>query len=114
MGSLPLTDGVRVAFLADSLYEGKSEMKVRIQHDGKGPAGYNTRITDAETGEPLGYVQRVEMDIQANGDPVTAILTIAMPVIDVIADAEIKHVCPCCGREQEQEITTESLYIGRD
>lgn len=87
-------------------------MKVRITHDGNGP-GYNARVTDAETGEPLGYVQRVEIDIQANSDLARAILTVAMPVVDVIADAEIKHICPCCGREQEEE-AIESPYIGQD
>lgn len=88
-------------------------MRVRIQHDGNGPAGYNTHITDAETGEPLGYVQRVEMDIQANSDPVTAILTVAMPVLDIIADAEIKHVCPCCGAPKKDE-EPPSPFIGQD
>lgn len=88
-------------------------MKVRITHDGNGPAGYNTKITDAETGEPLGYVQRVEMDIQANGDPVIAVLTVAMPVVDVIADAEIKRVCPCCGAPQDEE-ESQTPFIGQD
>jgi hypothetical protein len=69
--------------------------QIRIQNDGK--PGYTTQVTDAETGEKLDF-QVTEITIKAKDEMPYAILTSLFPVIDVIADAEIKHVCPCCGK----------------
>lgn len=88
-------------------------MKVRIQHDGSIAANHNTCVTDLETGKPLEYVMHVGLDIPANKDPITATITVAGPEIDIIADAEIKHVCPACGTPQKEE-ETQTPFIGRD
>lgn len=78
-------------------------MKVRIQNDGQ-PA-YMTKITDAETGKELDWrIFRVELDARSGNVP-TATIHVYMPAVDVIAEAEIKEVCPCCGREQEPQRT---------
>ncbi len=78
-------------------------MKIRIQNDGK--PSYMTKITDAETGKAIHMVGRVEVNLvidAGNRDPIPrAIMTVFMPVVDIIADAEIKQVCPVCGREKE-------------
>lgn len=73
-------------------------MKVRIVNNGQ--PGYMTEITDAETGKRLDWqIFRVELDARGSKEPPTATLYLYMPALDVIADAEIKHVCPCCGQE---------------
>lgn len=89
-------------------------MKVRITHNGAIEANHYTRVTDLETGQPLEYVKHVALDIPANNDPITATITVAGPEIDIIADAEIKHVCPCCGTPQKEEQQEESPFLGRD
>lgn len=70
-------------------------MKVRITNDGQ--HGYATRITNVETGEEIPHVMRVQLDLSTTGDVPKALLVIALPVLDVIADADTLHVCPCCG-----------------
>ena len=70
-------------------------MKIRITNDGQ--PGYATRITNAETGEEIPNVMRVQLDLSVTGDVPKALLIIALPVLDVIADADTLHVCPCCG-----------------
>src|ERR1700694_1848152 len=74
--------------------------RVHIVNNG-GP-GYTTEIRDAETGEMLDRVTgiHVELDIDVKNMP-KAIITTYAPVVDVIADAEFKQVCPCCGRPVE-------------
>lgn len=79
-------------------------MKVRIQNDSG--VGYQTKITNAETGEDLSSkIFRVELELDVTK---VAMATVFMytPVVDVIADAEIRKVCPCCGRENEPEPTS--------
>ncbi len=73
-------------------------MKVRIQNDGK--PGYTTQVTNAETGEVLD-LQVTEVTIKASKEIPYALLTSILPVVDVIADAEIRHVCPYCGKPKE-------------
>lgn len=89
-------------------------MRVRIQHDGKNIGGMHTCITNAETGELIDYVQSVELEMQATNDPIIARITVAVPILDIIADAEIKRVCPCCGTPQKEEQQEESPFLGRD
>lgn len=71
-------------------------MKVRIFNEGQ-PA-YQTTVTDAETGEQVANVTDVDLHISVHDPFPYALLTVATPVVDVIADADIKRVCPCCGR----------------
>jgi hypothetical protein len=78
--------------------------KVRIQNDGQ--AAYFTKITNAETGEDIPMVQRVKLVYDARdraSHPPRAILTVAYPLVDIIVDAEIKHVCPYCGHPVDEE-----------
>jgi len=64
-------------------------MRVRIQNDGK--PGYATTITNAETGEDLTRILRVdEIHITVGGLP-HAILHCALPSFDIIAEAEIRE-----------------------
>jgi hypothetical protein len=75
--------------------------KVRIRNEG-GPA-YMTKVTDAETGESLDHVFRVTLTYDVNDkQPPMALLWMYTPVVDVIIDAEIRHVCPACGRPEEE------------
>ncbi len=70
-------------------------MKVRIVNNGQ--HANMTQITEAETGRHLD-LQLTEVTIKVGDDLPYAILTSIEPVIDIIADAEIKQVCPCCGK----------------
>jgi len=81
-------------------------VRVRIHNDGQ--AHYATTITDVETGEPLSNVTSAIIQLDAKEAMPTAILFVHAPAVDVIADAEIKRVCPCCGREQVDEEETHS------
>jgi hypothetical protein len=72
-------------------------VKIRIQNDGQ--PGYMTKITDAETGKTLDWqIFRVELDARGSKEPPYAVIYCYMPAVDIIADAEIKHVCPVCGK----------------
>jgi len=74
--------------------------RIRIVNNGE--PGYATQVTDAETGETLEF-GITEVRITASKDVPQAILTAILPAIDVIADAEINHVCPYCGKPKEEE-----------
>jgi hypothetical protein len=72
-------------------------MRVRIQNDtGR---GYHTKITDVETGQELD-VAEVSISLKPSHEN-QAVLTVFSPVVDLIADAEIKKICPCCGKSME-------------
>ncbi len=72
-------------------------MKVRILNETG--ISYQTKIIDVETGKELTHVGRVDLGFDASSGPITARLTVYRPPIDIIADAEIRKVCPCCGKE---------------
>ncbi len=74
-------------------------MKIRIQNDGQ--SAYMTTVTNAETGEHITNAFRFELDVSKHKDMPVAVLYIYSPVIDWTGDAEIKQICPCCGREKE-------------
>ena len=79
--------------------------KIRIQNDGQ-PA-HMTKVTDAETGENIDYVMRIDLVIDANEDefrrsmPYVIMHVGWLPIVDVIVDAEIRKVCPVCGKPKE-------------
>lgn len=75
------------------------QIRVRIFNGGK--AAWDTQITDAETGAPIPHVTGFRLDWKAETIYPTIELTVCHPVIDLIADAEIKKICPCCGRSVE-------------
>ena len=76
-------------------------MKVRIQNEDG--LSYNTKITDIETGKDLEYIGYFELSGEASSGPLKVRLTQYWVAVDVIADAEIKHVCPCCGRPVDEQ-----------
>ena len=73
-------------------------IRVRIEHDGNSPS-YNAKITDAETGAEIQHVKSAELRLDADrGGLIPRVyLEVYAPLIDIIADAEVKHICPCCG-----------------
>jgi hypothetical protein len=92
-------------------------MKVHIVNDGE--LAYMTQILDAETGQMVSLAKRVIIDFDVDKPIARAILytqsgdkelleryrlhgSVKYPKVDVIADAEIKHVCPCCGQPVEK------------
>ncbi len=75
-------------------------MRVRIVNDGK--PGYTTRIY-TEDGRALEYVTEADIHYEASAEIPTVKLTMILPMTDLIADAEIKHVCPYCGRPIDEE-----------
>ena len=76
-------------------------MRVRIVNDGKHV--YNTRFTSVETGEEMQYISEATIHFKADDKLPTVELTMIHPTVDIIADAEIKHVCPCCGRPVDEK-----------
>ncbi len=72
----------------------------RVRIASEDTVGYKARVTDADTGESIDNVFRVEIDFNAN-QLITAKLTCYSTVLDLIADAEIQHICPCCGKPDE-------------
>ncbi len=80
--------------------EEKGYIRVRIQNDGH--LSRQTKVTDVETGREFYGVTKVVIgdinDPAAHPFPYAEI-TIADAIFDVIADAQIKHICPCCGRD---------------
>lgn len=65
--------------------------------------GYNTRIIDTETNEDITAGLRVNsIHIKAD-EIIKAVMVAYPPKIDVVAEAEIHHVCPYCGREMPEE-----------
>lgn len=82
-----------------------SEQKkwVRVHIVNNGQPGYMTRVTDAETGKELEWsIFRITLAADRK-EPPTAFISVYMPAVDIIADAEIRHVCPVCGRVIEEE-----------
>src|SRR2546421_3535474 len=75
--------------------EQQKPRRVRIVNDG-GP-GYATQITDADTGQHISNVFHIRMvDIDVKDVP-RAILWTHMPVVDVIANADVVECCLYCG-----------------
>lgn len=76
--------------------------KIKIENDGR--PSWDTKISVAETGEPLEQVKRVELVFDAaEKNPPTAVVYCYLPIVNVIMDAEIKHLCPYCGYEKTEK-----------
>ena len=73
----------------------------RVHITNEGQAAWLTKITDAETGEDIPNVQRVDLsfDCRAKEAPI-AIIYSMLPKVDVVVNAQVRHVCPYCGREE--------------
>ena len=79
----------------------KKEAKVHITHSGNEPAHF-IQVKDLETGRYLA-ARSLKIDVNPGiwDKPLKVQIEVNAPVIDLIADAEIKEVCPCCGRENK-------------
>jgi hypothetical protein len=81
--------------------------KVKIEYDGGAP--YGAKVTDADTGETIPSVYRVDFTLDASdkGVPVVTLYSY-MPIINVIAHASIHEVCPYCNQEVSNKDREES------
>lgn len=66
--------------------------RIRIEHDGS-MNPINVKVLDAETGELVQWVQRVEFVADARGE-LTAVVFVHAPELDVTVDAEIRDQLP--------------------
>jgi len=83
--------------------------RVRIQNDG-GP-GYNTKITDADTGQPIDNVYHVKVvDIGVRDNP-RVLLWAHNPVVDITGVAETTNVCPLCKSRRDAEPTEDNAGV---
>jgi len=65
----------------------KKQRKIKIIHDGD-IAAFKTRVVDAETGEPIKWVRRVELVFDAR-EHVEARIYVISPEVEVEVDAEV-------------------------
>ena len=77
--------------------QGKT-IRVRIQDDGT--SRYGTKVTDVETGASIDDAFSAIVTMRA-GHQTQVQLSVYAPVVDIIADAEVRHIRPACGRENE-------------
>lgn len=59
------------------------------------------RVVDTATGQEIPEVGDIEISMRV-GDVVRAKLTVLVPQVDVIAEAEIEHVCQMCKRPLDE------------
>jgi hypothetical protein len=65
-------------------------MRVKITHDGSFDcASGGTTIVNADTGEPIGMVSRIDIVLDAMDGP-SAILYVASPQVDMVIDTRIE------------------------
>lgn len=81
-------------------------MPRRIRITNPGGAGWQTKITDAETGEELVNLSHVEVAIDLRGMPTAVVYSFIAPEVDLTVFAEQKNVCPCC-RQVVQDATNQ-------
>jgi len=76
----------------------------RIRIENSGQPAYLTKITDIETGKELEWhIFHIDIDARTRMEPPIATVSVYMPTVDIIADAEIRQVCPCCGRDVDDK-----------
>lgn len=75
--------------------------RVRIESDGH---LIGSRVTDEATGARIPDVRSIVFRVDASGHPASAEIEILMPQISVAAQAEIRRVCPYCGRPEPDEL----------
>lgn len=86
-----------------------SGRKIKIIHDGSLSVVKGSKVVDAETGETLQWVRRVEVILDARGD-VEAVLYVAAPEIEIDATvseerAEEMVVAERVANEVEKRVT---------
>lgn len=88
--------------------------RIRIESDGS--YGCNAKVTNMETGELIPHMKEVIVSIKAGTQRPTATLAINVPVVDVVAEADIHTICPHCGQEialSEKREETQDEWLTR-
>ena len=65
--------------------------KIKITHDGSRSVSAGTKVVDADTGEPVQRVRRIEIILDAADQVPEAVLYIALPEIEITAEVEIRE-----------------------
>ncbi|HEX7733754.1 MAG TPA: hypothetical protein VF458_02790 [Ktedonobacteraceae bacterium] len=69
---------------------------------------HNTKVLDAESGEDLTNVMRIQsvsLTLEAGKDLPEATLTVHAPQIDItLQESTFQRVCPYCGHKDERTI----------
>ena len=78
----------------------------RVKIYNPGGAGWQTKVTDVETGEEIVNISQVEVVISTQGMPTATVYTFIAPEVDLTVFAEQKNVCPCC--RQVIDVTNQS------
>src|SRR5579859_4649256 len=88
--------------MSDNMQEAPKPLRrVRIQNDGD--PGYNTKITDADTGQSIDNIYHAKIvDIGVRDNP-RILLWAHNPVVDITGVAETTHVCPLCKARRDVE-----------
>lgn len=81
-------------------------MAKRVRIYNPGGAGWQTKVTDAETGEEILNLSHVEVAIDLRGMPTATVYSFIAPEVDLTVFAEQKNVCPCC-RQVIQDATSQ-------
>jgi hypothetical protein len=68
-----------------------STRKIKITHDGGLSVVKGTRVLDAETGEDLQWVRRVEIVFDAGHGAPEAILYVTAPELEITTEVEIRE-----------------------
>lgn len=68
----------------------------RVKIYNPGGAGWQTTVTDIETGSEIANISHIEMAIDLRGMPTATVYTFVAPEVDLTVFAEQKNVCPCC------------------
>lgn len=78
----------------------RNTKRVRIVNNGQ--SAHMTSVTNTETGEAIPNVSHVGITLYSTGRAI-AMITTELPMIDIIAEAEIEQVCSCCGQLVEDK-----------
>jgi hypothetical protein len=87
----------------------KAPRRVRVKNDG-GP-GYATKVTDADTGQPIDYIYHVKVvDIDVHDTP-RVLMWAHNPIMDITGIAETTNVCPFCKAQKNVEPTEDNKEV---
>lgn len=86
--------------------------KIRITSEG---TNRSTRITDAETGENLAATElRIEPMRWDDMAPIRAHVTVLMPQMDIVLEADVVAACPYCQRPEGPVIDEHMRTMAKD
>lgn len=84
-----------------------STRKIKITHDGSLNVVRGTRVLDAETGEQLQWVRRVEIILDAAHGAPEAVLYITAPEVEVVVEAEVSE-----NQRAQEERIAHAVIVG--